>query len=65
MVPEDKRIPLEDFTNFDTGSYFVNGIAGSHRWDDCMESIDLQIASRRREREANAPAKPDWRAVYC
>jgi hypothetical protein len=29
-----------------------------------MESIDLQIASRRAERIANRPAESDWRAVY-
>jgi len=58
------RIPLDDFTNFDTGSYFVNGIAGSHRWDDCMTSIDQQIILRELHRLANPPSQLDWRAVY-
>lgn len=60
-----KRIPLEDFTNFATASYISNGTEASRRWEDCMESIDQQIAMRRQERRDNAPAQPDWRAVYC
>ena len=58
------RIPLDDFTNFDTGNYFMNGVAGSHRWDDCMSSIDQQIVSRTLHRQANPPSQPVWRAVY-
>jgi hypothetical protein len=58
------QIPLDAFVDFTSAIYIVNGIAGSHRWADCMESIDLQIASRRAERIANRPAESDWRAVY-
>jgi len=42
----------------------VNGIAGSHRWDDCMTSIDQQIILRELHRLANPPSQLDWRAVY-
>jgi hypothetical protein len=58
------QVPLDDFVDFNTATYVVNGIAGSHRWQDCMESIDQQIAARKTERHANRPAQPSWVQRY-
>lgn len=45
------RVPLENFENFETATYYPPGayVAGSRRWEDCMAWVDEVIARRARQ----------------